>query len=181
MPLSVMNTNKKRIYVAFYTRLRSSGDTDLFHDGIVLLPKPGQTDQAWRFHAINNRPVVVDGKQTLVWQFEPLQIRNRTVQLKALLYLGKLSNNISVETLTAILGEIPVVQGNPDWKCHTWTTAAIRKLQDYGILEIQGVAAEQILEAGTSFATLAEVDFQKPVPTCNCQGEEIESGIPDKL
>jgi hypothetical protein len=123
------NSNKLRIYIGFYMRLKkttqSDADFDPLHDSIIVLSKPGQRDEAYRFHAINNQPMVLNGQTALGWRFEPASVGKRSSLLKGLLFLGKLPKAVTIERLTECLGKVPIVQGNPAWKCHTWTIGAI--------------------------------------------------------
>ncbi|KAF9517436.1 hypothetical protein BS47DRAFT_1380531 [Hydnum rufescens UP504] len=170
--------NKHRIYLAFYIRHTSEANPDPFHDGIIITPKgDSKFKDTMRFHATNHKTVMVGGVAAIPWQFEAITIEKRTFKLKALLLLGKLSPQVPVSRIEEILSEVPIVQGDPGWKCHAWTIQAIDKLVEYKIIPGLPISASTIVQNGTAFASSVDLLYEEAVPTCNFYGQAIESEV----
>ena len=116
--------NKNRIYIAYYVRLVHTDNPDPFHDSILIAPK-NKISGTQRFHATNSKTVFVDNVPTTPWQFESVPSERRTAKLKAVLLLGKLAPSVSISMVEDALREVPIIQDDPRWKCHSWTIGAI--------------------------------------------------------
>ncbi|KAJ3778779.1 hypothetical protein FB446DRAFT_821411 [Lentinula raphanica] len=174
------NRNKLRICVALYWRnsqFRNDDSCDSYHSAILLVPKsiPMVTGTTWRFHAINDLRSTIYGGQEIFWSYEPSHTALRTSRLLALVFLGKLSPDVSPGDLDAIFHNyVPVIQNDPTYTCNTWTRSAIQVMKNQGIIDAP-IPPEMIMANGERFADNFELVHSLPVPTCDIYGQSIDS------
>ncbi|KAJ3710483.1 hypothetical protein C8R42DRAFT_691309 [Lentinula raphanica] len=179
------NRNKLRICVAF--EYRGPKHPNSFHSSILLVPKStgSSSSTTWKFHGTNAlRPPDITGQtqiqdiivnDNIPWRYESKETEVRTIRLQALMLLGKLSANIGISELDAILRDhVAVVQDDPSWNCNAWTTSAIEAFHEQGIIDIP-ISAQMIMGNGKKFAICTKLDYTVPVPTCDIYGQNIDS------
>ncbi|KAF5371023.1 hypothetical protein D9615_010037 [Tricholomella constricta] len=164
--------NKDRLYMALYIRNAREGDVR-YHTALLRIPKgTGLGDispSAYCYHAVND---IVDGKE--VWVYKALPTRPLSVKLRALLFLGKME--ISASDLEQTLKQVPVVQDNPNWRCHDWIWAAMKLLAEKGIIDPLPRQPQDLWHAAITFADENSI-VDGLVPTCATDGERIKSAF----
>ncbi|KAJ7211918.1 hypothetical protein B0H12DRAFT_1156484 [Mycena haematopus] len=170
----MFNRNKRRLYIAYYTRrthvVKLTEDAT-FHVALLLAPKNpsspthGATPDAVQYHVTN--PIQA-GQE--VWTYEGKHTFFRDERLAALLFLGKVRTQ-NLKDLNDLLEAIPLVQGDPQWRCRHWVWAAIDSLVAQGILEGLPGDGEFVWTKGLQFARQCELpNLEAPLPVCNASG-----------
>ncbi|RDB23487.1 hypothetical protein Hypma_008956 [Hypsizygus marmoreus] len=173
----MFNRNKDRLYLAYYYRGAAGKG---YHVALLLTPKnPSQeVSNCYQYHATN--PPAPGGQ---VWKFQPLRVPPRTDKLLAALLLGKTEHdNKTIENL--LLEQVPVVQGDPVWRCRHWCWNAIQTLIDHGIIAPLDGTPQEVWQRGIDFASTVVLDsnfFSSPVPTCDQHGVRIDSELVDPI
>ncbi|KAF8632736.1 hypothetical protein AX15_001707 [Amanita polypyramis BW_CC] len=114
--LNTLSVNKRRLYIAYYTRPTTSFDPHRYHSGLLALPKDRKTD-ATVFHATIS--------PSSPWRFEAKNITPRTTRLVCLLFIGKLELTITDDVLVELLEKLPLNNVDPEWTCLDWMLAAL--------------------------------------------------------
>lgn len=116
--------NKDRIYLAFFLRGRQPGETIKYHTGLIIAPKNPDTSTryAYRYHANNNRFL---DNGSVEWQYEINDVQSRTHRCVAYVLLGKRQPTVTLEQLDEWFKAVPLVQGDPNWRCRHWAWAAM--------------------------------------------------------
>ncbi|KAJ6516739.1 hypothetical protein C8R47DRAFT_1088176 [Mycena vitilis] len=165
-----LNHNKKRLYLAFYSRSAKADDVP-FHTALLLAPKTPADDvvDTTRFHVVNP---IEDGR--VVWKFEGKATSARTTKLVAVMLLGKVGRGKDVER---VLRDVRVVQNDPHWRCCQWAWEAIDALVAAGILRELPGDGQTLWSTGMVFAGAQDPTLDAPIATCDCKGDALASVI----
>ena len=129
-----MAGNKLRLYVAYWRRTPSKTSNQIFHTGLLLIPKNPQNDERTtaRYHVVNR---IDPGTKLETWMFEPtLQLLPRTNKLSGLMLLGKVPPEFTAEGIEAILRTVHIptpqelanIEARGDtWRCRYWVADAL--------------------------------------------------------
>ncbi|KAF8064342.1 hypothetical protein FPV67DRAFT_1504606 [Lyophyllum atratum] len=172
---ALVGGGKPRLYMAFYRRGQQFPGDVKYHTALLLIPKganPESTDLlAIRYHAINR---IADGQQ--VWKFETTNTRLTTHLLCGLVFLGKVA--ISSSELEKIMEEVPVINGDPVWRCCHWIWSAVNALVREGVIDAVPSSPETIWQMGMDFADENPVDPTTGIiPTCTTTGDPTRSAL----
>ncbi|KAH7910144.1 hypothetical protein BJ138DRAFT_1114353 [Hygrophoropsis aurantiaca] len=171
MPL-LSNSRKNRLYMSFYVR---SSKIDQFHTGLTLTPKNPSAGklETWRYHVKN---VIDPITKTEIWKYEGVLVPNTVVEMAACVFLGKLSSDVTSESINDLLERVPLKQDDKTWRCHDWVWDAVKALVDESILTNPNVNAQQIWQTGRKFAEGAGY-ATVAVPVCDVNGNGIHSEL----
>ncbi|KAJ7609996.1 hypothetical protein DFH06DRAFT_1374769 [Mycena polygramma] len=144
-----LNHNKKRLYLAFYSRGAKADDVP-FHTALLLAPKSpaGDVADTTRYHVVNP---IEDGR--VVWKFEGKATSARTTKLVAVMLLGKVVRGKDVDgVLRAALAAAGILRELPGDGQTLWNT-------------------------GMVFAGAQDPKLDAPIATCDCKGGVLASVI----
>ncbi|KAJ8133484.1 hypothetical protein O1611_g136 [Lasiodiplodia mahajangana] len=119
-----MSPNKNRLYVALYPSGVSNDEERKFHWAFLIGPKAEKKKAVAgaRYHVKNS---------TGDWAFDEQGIDNvlNTNTLLARLLIAKIEDE---QRLIALFRRLPVVQGDPNWRCRTWVASALDEIAKDG-------------------------------------------------
>lgn len=123
------NSNKRRLYIAFFHREATKEVPVKFHTAFLVTPKNLKTTSNKKnshlYHVVN-RISPETGEDT--WIFESRETRSRTQYLAGVMFLGKLPGSISDANLHDILDKVPrqdLVRDKRAWRCCNWIWDAL--------------------------------------------------------
>jgi hypothetical protein len=122
--------NKRRMYIAFYTRTPTPSLPAKYHSSLLLTPKDPNTmdtvKQCYRYHVVDRlAPGDAAGGY---WIFEARPAYVRSTKLAGVLLLGKVPQSVSNEDIKSILMSVPMnttVAEDPSWRCRHWVWNAL--------------------------------------------------------
>ncbi|KLU89510.1 hypothetical protein MAPG_08481 [Magnaporthiopsis poae ATCC 64411] len=116
-----MSSNKPRLYIALYPSGVTGNEERQYHWAFLIGPKHEKEKkvEGMRCHVKN---------RLAIWEYEELQIPNvrSTVSLLARLVIAKITDQ---QRLLGILRSIPLVQGDPEFRCRTWIARALEAIK----------------------------------------------------
>jgi len=124
------------LYLALYARLK---DPRTYHYALHISPNQENLDplicQSTKFHC-KNILQSTDGDFTVItWVYETIKINsNFDSRLLVRVLLGKLESG-SIDKVTRLFAEVPVVQDDPEFNCITWVRRALLRLKQSDIVE----------------------------------------------
>ncbi|EGX96937.1 hypothetical protein CCM_01595 [Cordyceps militaris CM01] len=120
-----MVSKKNRLYIALYPSGITGNEERRYHWGFLVGPKIENKPKVSgrRFHVKNN--------PFHNWIYEEMDLPNvrGTVSLLARILIAKIEDD---ERLVQIFRETPVVQGDANWRCRTWISDALARIQKDG-------------------------------------------------
>ncbi|KAF5372668.1 hypothetical protein D9615_009842 [Tricholomella constricta] len=160
------------LYMALYSLASSDAkpSTCQYHAGFKLIREGAASEEkqphVYLYKLVNNLKV-----KECMWKFECQQIRRRTDELTALVFLG--SPKITVMDLEKQLMAVDIMQ-RPGCQCKEWIRSAMRELQTLGTIAKFPDAAD-VWETAVKFADNNPVPAGGVPSTCNMAGERIKS------
>ncbi|KAH6651582.1 hypothetical protein BKA67DRAFT_660381 [Truncatella angustata] len=161
-----MPSNKPRLYIALYPSGVVNSEERKYHWGFLIGPKaeskaivPGA-----RYH-VKNSP--------LGWTYEEIPLENvrTTNSLLARILIAKIEDE---QRLIALLRQLPVIQGDPNWRCRTWIAGALAEIARDGKClgtaqldwhKIEAFARHYVGDKTASGRYHSAADLIKPKPT----------------
>jgi hypothetical protein len=129
----MMARDKKRLYIGFHTRTASLKTASKYHVSLLLIPKNPVVkwlEQEERdlnsvvYHVSNPIDAVL---MKDVWGYQSTKVLARTERLAGVMLLGKIDpDRVSEEMIGEVLAGVPVINDDPEWRCHDWLFAAIK-------------------------------------------------------
>jgi hypothetical protein len=109
----------------------------------------------------------------LGWTFEEITLKNvkSTNSLLARILIAKIENE---ERLVALIRRVPVVQGDPNWRCRTWVASVLAEIAKDGKCvgtaeldwaKIEPFARQYVRDKTASGRYQTADDMLKPKPT----------------
>ncbi|KAF8971245.1 hypothetical protein BDZ97DRAFT_1788497 [Flammula alnicola] len=182
-----LNTNKRRLYLAYFTRTPSVGNPLIFHSAFLLCPKKidvKSKDRTCKLMHVQDK-LLPSGES--FWDFVAEDVQGRPLKLRGLLLLAKIPRRIPYETIEDILKGIPRPSdaSNPQWRCRHWVWAGVDALCEASIVPAlpEGKTAKDLWASGYTFAEAkgkllaGSLWLTEPVPTCDREGQEMHSEI----
>ncbi|KAK2463757.1 hypothetical protein APHAL10511_004250 [Amanita phalloides] len=173
--------NKRRLYIAYYTRpILSARDPHRYHSGLLAFRKhPHKSDLATIFHATTSPGVP--------WTFETKHITPRTMRLVGLVYIGKLDHTVTDDILIALLaGNVWVNNADPHWNCLDWLYEALMVLESKNVLDPLPFSAPKLWKIGAHYTdewrmtcndNRQLIDAGTPIPCCDILGNPLPSPL----
>ncbi|KAI0155603.1 hypothetical protein BJ166DRAFT_337965 [Pestalotiopsis sp. NC0098] len=119
-----MPSDKPRLYVALYPSGVVGNEERKYHWGFLIGPKAESKKgtPGGRYH-VKNSP--------WGWTYEERALDNvqNTTSLLARILIAKIENE---QHLIALLGRVPVIQGDSNWRCRTWIGSALAEIAKDG-------------------------------------------------
>ncbi|KAI1120106.1 hypothetical protein F5Y10DRAFT_273405 [Nemania abortiva] len=119
-----MPSNKNRLYVALYPSGVSNNEERKYHWAFLIGPKAerGKVVPGTRYHVRNS---------AVQWKYEENELENvqNTTNLLARILIAKIEDE---QRLIALLRQLPVIQGDPNWRCRTWIASALAAMAEDG-------------------------------------------------
>ncbi|KDQ20170.1 hypothetical protein BOTBODRAFT_27577 [Botryobasidium botryosum FD-172 SS1] len=135
----MLRKNQDRLYITLQHRMARPG----FHWALMLSPKSESSDTTVEdshiFHVLNTIqagvPVGPSGHPD--WRFEDKPTNSLSSgRLVARILVAKMPSSVPLETrakdIAAIVRTVPLVQGNPEWRCRVWAQEALVALRSAG-------------------------------------------------
>ncbi|KDQ55686.1 hypothetical protein JAAARDRAFT_37095 [Jaapia argillacea MUCL 33604] len=167
-------SNKNRLYLAFYTKTYQWEPRVRYQTALLVTPKKPNPSlvQTWRYHVRDN---FVEG--LLRYEFEGIQTVNVDRRLVALVHVCKLDPEISGVGLSMLLKELEVDEEEGDIGAVYWVWKAIRHLVERGVISPLHLRPQKIWENGYQFAQAVEGREEGRVPTCDIYGTRQQSEV----
>ncbi|KDQ61990.1 hypothetical protein JAAARDRAFT_31471 [Jaapia argillacea MUCL 33604] len=178
------SSNKKRLYIAFYTAAQSTLEN--YHSALLLTPKrPKPTKfQAWRYHAQENDG---DSGSAGRWKYDACRVRNDGrslvdletdgLRLVALLHVCKVNFRSTEIGFSLLLKEVDVKEGWEPGGDRDWVRDAIELLVERDVIGAVEIGIATVWGNGHRFAQSVEGCRQGRVPTCDLRGEKMKSEV----
>lgn len=107
------------------------------------------------------------------WTYEEISLENvrTTNSLLARILIAKIADE---QRLIALLRQLPVVQGDPNWRCRTWVASALIEIAKDGKCvgtaelnwqKIEAFARQYVADKTASGRYQSAADMLKPKPT----------------
>ncbi|KAH6970446.1 hypothetical protein BKA56DRAFT_636182 [Ilyonectria sp. MPI-CAGE-AT-0026] len=120
-----MVSKKNRLYIALYPSGVVGNEERRYHWGFLVGPKIENKPEVsgMRYHVKNNP---IQG-----WVYEEIDLPNvrSTNSLLARILIAKVEDD---KRLVEIFRETPIVQGDPNWRCRTWVSDALTRIENDG-------------------------------------------------
>ncbi|KAJ5948186.1 hypothetical protein N7466_001201 [Penicillium verhagenii] len=161
-----MPSNKKRLYIALYPSGTVNNEERKYHWAFLIGPKEERNDVVPGKHChVKNSP--------FGWVYEGVKIKNvrNTDNLLARIVIAKVEDE---ERLLNLFRHLPVVQGNPEWRCRTWIASALAEIAKDGECvgtaeldweKIEAIAREYVGEKTAGGRYESAADIMQPKPT----------------
>ncbi|XPS94026.1 hypothetical protein M3J09_003352 [Ascochyta lentis] len=160
-------TNKKRLYIALYPSGVVGNEERKYHWAFLVGPKAekGADVPGARYH-VKNHPITG-------WTYDEIAISNvrSTNTLLARIVIAKVENE---QRLGAILRGIPIINGDPNWRCRSWVAQALVEIAKDGNCvgssqldweTIEAFARQYVAQKTTAGRYTKADDMLKPKPT----------------
>ncbi|CRK20822.1 hypothetical protein BN1708_012953 [Verticillium longisporum] len=161
-----MPCNKSRLYIALYPSGVVDNEERKYHWGFLIGPKAERGDSVpgVRYH-VKNSP--------RGWKYEHMPITNvrSTNSLLVRILIAKIEDE---QRLVDIFKKLPVVQGDPNWRCRTWVASALAEIAKDGMCvgtaeldwkKIEAAARQYVAKKTASGRYGRDADMTKPKPT----------------
>jgi len=123
------NSNKRRLYIAFFHRAPTEANPLPYHTALLVTPKNPDAESDNKdsrlFHVVNR---IDSSTREDTWCFEQREMRSRTQKLAGVMLLGKVPNGISDKDIENILANVPrkkLVRDDRSWRCRHWVWEAL--------------------------------------------------------
>ncbi|KAI9731453.1 MAG: hypothetical protein M1818_007843 [Claussenomyces sp. TS43310] len=162
-----MSGNKKRLYVALYPSGVVGNEERRFHWAFLIGPKAerGADVPGIRYH-VKNDPM--NG-----WVYEEKSVSDvrSTNTLLARIVIAKVQDE---QRLISLLRNLPVVNGDPNWRCRSWVRQALMEIAKDGKCvgtselnwgAIEAFARQYVNQKTAAGRYVKAEDMLKPKPT----------------
>ncbi|KAF1843617.1 uncharacterized protein K460DRAFT_378720 [Cucurbitaria berberidis CBS 394.84] len=161
-----MPSNKSRLYIALYPSGVVNNEERKYHWGFLIGPKVEGKDviPGARYH-VKNSP--------FGWVYEEIPLENvrATNSLLARILIAKIEDE---KRLIALIRELPVVQGDSNWRCRSWIASALAEISKDGKCvgtaeldwqKIEAFARQYVGDKTAQGRYRSAADMLKPKPT----------------
>ncbi|KAE9972322.1 hypothetical protein BLS_004073 [Venturia inaequalis] len=162
-----MAPNKKRLYIALYPSGVTGNEERRYHWGFLIGPKEEKSinTPGVRCH-VKNHPLTG-------WTYEEKDVNDvqSTNTLLARIVIAKVERE---QRLIELLRNVPVVNGDPNWRCRTWIAQALAEIAKDGNCvgssqlnweTIEEFARQYVAQKTASGRYTKADDMLKPKPT----------------
>ncbi|KAI9808964.1 MAG: hypothetical protein M1826_003942 [Phylliscum demangeonii] len=139
-----MPSNKARLYLALYARLK---DPNTYHYALHVSPKHEGLDpaarQSMKHHCINLLQLGEGGTPVVIWTYEAKAIDPHTDdRILARVLLGKIQPPERPDPLESVLAAVPARQDDASFNCAEWISLALRDLERVGLVRTKRPALD---------------------------------------
>ncbi|KAK7177370.1 hypothetical protein DPSP01_014583 [Paraphaeosphaeria sporulosa] len=158
--------NKKRLYIALYPSGVVNNEERKYHWALLIGPKAESRDAPGVRYHVKNQPI--SG-----WTYEEKSVSDvrATNTLLARIVIAKVQDE---QRLIGLLRNLPIINGDPNWRCRTWIGQALAAIAKDGQCvgssrldwtAIETFAREYVAQKTAAGRYARAEDMLKPKPT----------------